>query len=78
MTRQKELPVTRARKFSFIVMIQPDVRFTLVPVANNLKTLTCTIWRLHNSCLDHSHLSVLSGKYLQEHSCTNIDGLGGY
>jgi len=45
MTRQREMPVTRARKFTFKVIIQRDVPFNLVPVANNLKTLTCAIWR---------------------------------
>jgi hypothetical protein len=73
-----ELPVTKARKFGFKVTTQTDVPFTLVPLANNLKTSTCKIWRLHNFCLDHSHLAVLSVMYPQVHSCTNIDGLGGY
>ena len=70
--------MTRAMKSSFKITIQTGVPFTLVPVANNLKTLKCTVWRLHNSCLDHSHLAVLFGMYPQTHSCTNIDGLGGY
>jgi hypothetical protein len=52
------------------------VSVTLVPVADNLKALTCATWRLHNSCFDHSHPSVLFSKYLLEHSCSNIDGLG--
>ena len=77
-TRHGELPVTRDRKFGFKVMTQRDVPLTVVPVARNLNTLTCMTWRLHNSCLDGSCLSVLFSKCPQKRgSYSNIDGRGG-